>query len=74
MSWMKPVFSSMVSEVGYDPDTKELLVRWAKGGKTSAYGPDFPEEVALDLADGRIASVGEYMDSDIKPNYSHRYV
>lgn len=74
MSWMKPVYSSMVSEVGYDPETKELLVRWARGSKTSAYGPDFPEEEAQNLADGRVASVGEYLNSEVKPNYGHRYV
>lgn len=72
MSWMKPVFSSMVSEVGYDPDTNELLVKWAKSGKTSGYA-GVPEDIANDLAQGRIASVGQFLISDIKNQYAHRY-
>ena len=73
MSWMRPVYSSMVAEVGYDDETKSLLVLWARGNKTSAY-EGVPEEIALDLADGKIASVGEYMNSEIKNQYPHRYV
>ena len=73
MSWMRPVYSSMVAEVGYDDETKELLVRWARGSKTSAYA-GVPEDSALDLADGKIASIGEYLNSEIKNQYPHRYV
>jgi hypothetical protein len=69
---MKPVYSSMVSEVGYDEDTGELLVKWAKSGKVSAYA-GVPEDTATDLADGRVASVGLYINSDIKDRYQHRY-
>lgn len=71
MSWMKPVYSSMVAEVGYDTETKELLVRWARSGKISAY-TDVPEDVAVDCSNA--ASVGEFINSEIKPNYGHRYV
>jgi hypothetical protein len=71
MSWMKSVFSSSVSEVGYDPDTGELLVRW-NNGRTSAYA-GVSEDEANSLAEGKIASVGQYLNSEIKPNYSHRY-
>jgi hypothetical protein len=70
MSWMKSVFSSMVSEVGYDDETQELLVRWARGGKMSAYA-GVSEDTALEVANA--ASVGEYLNSEIKPNYGHRY-
>ena len=70
MSWMKSVFSSMVSEVGYDDEAGEMLVVWAKGGRTSAYA-GVPEDVALEVA--HAASVGQYINSEIKPNYSHRY-
>ena len=73
MSWMRPVYSSMVAEIGYDDETKSLLARWARGNKTSAYG-GVPEEIALDLADGKIASIGEYLNSEIKNQYPHRYV
>jgi hypothetical protein len=70
MSWMKSVYSSMVSEIGYDDQTGELLVRWAKSGKTSAYA-GVPEDVAFEAA--QAASVGEYINSEIKPNYGHKY-
>jgi KTSC domain len=72
MSWMKSVFSSMVSEVGYDDETQELLVKWARGSKMSAYsGSGMSEDVASECANA--ASVGEYLNSEIKPNYSPRY-
>jgi hypothetical protein len=71
MSWTRNVYSSMVSEVGYDTDSNELLVTWAKGGKTSAYA-GVPEEKALELANA--PSVGQMIISEIKPFYSHRYV
>lgn len=71
MSWSKFVFSEMVSEVGYDSDTQELLITWAKSGRRSAY-QDVPEDVAESLANA--SSVGQMMNSEIKPFYSHRYL
>ena len=35
--WQKPVNSEMVAEVGWDPDTEELIVKFLKNGKTAAY-------------------------------------
>lgn len=72
MSWMKPVYSDMAAEVGYDEDTGELLVRWAKSGKVSGYA-GVPEDVAREAADGRIASIGQWLNSEIKNQYPHRY-
>ena len=69
MSWMKSVYSSNVSEVGYDDETQELLVRW-NSGKTSAY-KGVTEEQAFECS--QAASVGQYLNSEIKPNFSHRY-
>lgn len=69
---MKSVYSSMVAEVGYDTDTQELLVKWARSGKLSGYA-GVPEETAQALADGKMASVGLFINSDIKDQYSHRY-
>jgi len=60
----------MVSEVGYDDQTGELLVRWAKSGKTSAYA-GVPEDVAFEAA--QVANVGPYINSEIKNQYPHRY-
>lgn len=70
MSWSRPVYSSMVSEVGYDDQAQELLITWAKGGRTSAYA-GVPEDVAESCA--RAPSVGQFVNSEIKPFYQHRY-
>mgnify|MGYP001605570549 FL=1 len=72
MSWMKPVYSSMVSSVGWDDSTEELLVKWAKSGKTSAYG-GFDEAKAFELANA--PSVGQMVITEIKNSGApHRYV
>ena len=70
MPWTKNVFSSRASSVGYDENTRELSVTWAKGGKTSIY-EDVPEEVAQDLSTS--VSVGRMLNNEIIPNYKHRY-
>jgi hypothetical protein len=61
----------MASEIGYDDETHTMTVRWAKSGKTSEYA-DVPEDKALDCANA--GSVGEYINAEIKPYYSHRYI
>lgn len=71
-SWMTPVLSSNVSAIGYDSDSGEMLVKW-KSGKTSAYA-GVSEGMALDAAAGHIASVGQWLNREIKNNYPHRYV
>lgn len=70
MSWSKSVYSSNVSEIGYDETTQELTVRW-KNGRVSAY-KGVSEEKALEVANA--ASVGGILNDEIKPNFSHRYV
>jgi hypothetical protein len=70
MSWSKSVYSSHVQSVGYDSDRKELLITW-QNGKVSAYeGVD--EETALQAANA--PSVGQFLHSEVKPSYRHRYV
>ena len=69
MSWSRDVFSSNVSTVGYDPETKDLIITWTKG-KRSIYS-NVPEELAEQLANA--PSVGSMLNSEIKPYYSHRY-
>ena len=72
MTWMKDVYSSMVSRVGWDDSTNELLVVWAKSGKTSAYA-GFDEAKAYELANA--PSVGQMVITEIKPQAaSHRYI
>ena len=70
MSWSKAVYSSHVTEIGYDEESQELLVTW-KSGRVSAYS-GVPEDVALELSNA--PSVGQMMNSTIKPMYGHRYV
>ena len=71
VSWSRSVYSSNVSEVGYDSDTEELLITWLKSGRVSAYA-GVPEDVAE--ACSRAPSVGSFVNSEIKPFYQHRYV
>jgi KTSC domain len=62
----------MISEVGYDTETEELLVKFAKSGKTAAY-KGAPEGLAEELS--HAPSVGSMFLSEIKPFYSDwRYV
>jgi len=73
MSWSQSVYSASgnVSEVGYDSDAQELLVTWTKSGKVSAYA-GVPEDVAQACANA--PSVTQYINSEIKPHFQHRYV
>jgi hypothetical protein len=60
----------MASEVAYDDEAKELTVTWKNGRKT-AY-QNVPEELALQLANA--PSVGQMINTEIKPFYSFRNV
>jgi hypothetical protein len=64
MGWMKPVFSSMISEVGWDDEAQELLVTFKKKGRTAAY-KGFDEGTAETLR--KAPSVGSMFLSEIKP-------
>jgi KTSC domain len=70
MDWEVPVFSSMVASVGYNSDKEELYVTWSKSGRRSIYSGVDPE-----TADrlSKAASVGQMINTEIKPNYGHRY-
>ena len=70
MSWNQPVYSSHVTEVGYDSDAGELLVTWANG-RVSAYA-GVTEELAVQIANA--PSVGQALNAQVKNVYSHRYV
>lgn len=70
MSWEQPVFSSQCTAIGFNSETGDLIVTW-KNNKKSAYaGVD--EDLAYQVANA--ASVGQFLNSEIKPNYPHRYV
>ena len=63
-AWSKPVFSSLLSEVGWDDETEELTVTFAKNGKTAAY-KGFDEATAENLR--RAPSAGSMFLNEIKP-------
>lgn len=71
MSWTKAVYSSMVSEVSWDEKTGEMIVTWARSGKRSAY-KGVTEDLAIEVSNA--ASVGQFINSEIKPYFGHRYV
>ena len=62
--WMRSVLSDMVAEVGWDPETEEIIVRFKKNGVTWAY-KGFDEGTADLLS--RAPSVGSMFLSEIKP-------
>ena len=64
MGWMKPVLSDMISEVGWDDETGELLVTFKKKGRTAAY-KGFDEATAEELR--KAPSVGSMFLNEIKP-------
>lgn len=67
---MRQVYSSSVSEIGYDDAKHDLIVIWARGGKRSVY-----ENVPEDLADQvmNAPSVGQALREQIQGHYEHRY-
>jgi hypothetical protein len=69
MSWSKSVFSSVATDIGFDDETGELLVTW-KNGRVSAY-QGVPEDVAVQCSNA--PSVGQFLNSEIKNVYGHRY-
>lgn len=68
--WSQPVFSSMCNEIGYDDDKQEMIVTW-KDGRKSAYS-GVSEELATQCS--KAPSVGNFLNSEVKPNYPHRYI
>lgn len=61
---MKPVSSSNISEVGYDPDTQTLRVKFKSGGEYDYSGVSAEEHEALLSA----PSIGKHFLSSIKPS------
>lgn len=70
MSWSKSVYSSHVTEIGYDEENQELLVTWSNG-RQSAYS-GVPEATAVELSNA--PSVGGMLQSQIKGVFNHRYI
>jgi KTSC domain len=68
--WTQNVYSSMAQDISYDSETEEMIVTW-NSGRVSSYS-GVPEETAQSAANA--ASVGEFINSEIKGKFSHRYV
>ena len=71
MAWTTSVNSEMISEVGWDDTTNELIVRFKKNGKTAAY-KGYDEDFANQLANA--PSVGQMFIREVKSNRDFRYV
>lgn len=67
----RPVYSSVVSEIGHDPVTSELHVIWARSGKHSVYGGVPAEEAERTMS---APSVGQALREGIQQRYRHRYL
>ena len=68
INWQS-VFSSNVQAIGYDAETKEMVVQWTRGKASTYMG--VPADVAEEAS--KAYSVGSYINENIKPNYKHRY-
>ena len=69
MTWEKSVYSTMAQSIGYDAEKEEMVVTW-RNGRVSIYS-GVPEGLALEASTA--ASVGQFLNSEVKPIYSHRY-
>lgn len=68
ITWEVSVFSTNAQSIGYDPEAKEMVVTF-NNGRRYAY-LNVPEEVALECS--KAASVGQYLNREIKPNFGFR--
>jgi hypothetical protein len=71
MSWDQSTYSSMISSVGWDDTTEEMIVTFARNGRRAAYS-GVTEEQANALANA--PSVGQMFYSDFKDSYQFRYL
>jgi hypothetical protein len=69
---MRSVYSSHVDEIGYDPETEELHVRY-NTGRTVVYD-GVPLTVAAAVQSGSVASIGEALHEHVRGKYQHRYL
>jgi hypothetical protein len=68
VTWSKDVFSSMASTISYNEETQELIITY-NSGKSYAYA-GVTEDVAVGVSNA--ASVGEFINSEIKGRYQYR--
>jgi len=63
------IYSSHVDEVAYDPEAKELHVRWQKG-RTSVW-VDVDAETAQNVLSA--PSIGQELHRSVRGKFLHRY-
>lgn len=66
---MRNVFSSHVDQIGYDPETQELHVKYTKG--QYAIYQDVPPDKAATVMGS--ASIGSALHEHIKGSFEHEY-
>ena len=69
MTKMLPVYSSHVDQIGYEPSTSELHVKW-QDGKVSIYS-DVSAQKAKQVMGSW--SVGKALTEQVKNVHPHRY-
>ncbi len=65
---MREVYSNRVASIGYEDG--KLIVKWAKGGKTSVYD-GVPEQLANEVMNA--PSIGSALRLSIEGQYAHSY-
>src|SRR5262249_4883522 len=71
VSWSRPVFSDVISEVGWDETSQELIITFKRGGAMWGYaGAD--EAFADQLS--RAASVGGMFHAEVKNQLAGRRI
>jgi hypothetical protein len=68
---MRNVFSSHISQIGYDDATQELHVVYRKGGKSGVYDK-VPKQVADQVL--MAPSIGTALHQLVRGQFPHRYV
>lgn len=66
----KPVKSSVVSSVGYDPDTKTMELEFSDGSLYEYY--DVPAAIHRRLMEAE--SVGRFLNRFVTPGYENRKI
>ena len=67
---LRPVHSSSINNIGYDPDTQRLFLEYS-GGRLYEY-LDVPEEIYVGLLQAE--SMGRFVNYAIKPHYYYQEI
>lgn len=67
---MKPVYSSHISHIAYDPLNKTLSVRYSRGNRTAVY-KGVPEDIGNSVT--QAPSIGEALHSMVRGKFPFTY-